>query len=388
MTRGTLATARELGYSKVDLVLLVGGSTKMPQVGARLKQEFGREPQVHDPDQSVAKGAAVYGQKLSTGQETSIESARKLGTSPLADSPRPNFFVILELDPAMPWNPAAFQVALSDKRNLWARQAQGVKGTEVYNAARRSLALISDIERIMLRDPEGREKERKEALQHAAAELHGKRDQFAEQLDLMLEKGYLWDVEYETLCRERAVLDADAGLRRKLEYADKRPLKQPKKDLGRLDAATERNLRSNLATLRQPSLYHVLQQVEAGVTEATSRAGLLAAADKLYQKARHTADKSRPEVGAMQQLSGIARRVFGTDDMKKRHDTSTRLFPLDAIIARYETVLSATRAIDPSQLDRFLREAAQKGIDIDVARRVHRSLPGEKLVARGIICFG
>jgi molecular chaperone DnaK len=82
MTRDTLATARELGYSDVDLVLLVGGSTKMPQVGERLKQEFGKEPQVHDPDQSVAKGAAVYGQKLAIGDRIRTELAKKLGTTP------------------------------------------------------------------------------------------------------------------------------------------------------------------------------------------------------------------------------------------------------------------------------------------------------------------
>jgi hypothetical protein len=283
---------------------------------------------------------------------------------------RPNFFILLELDPAMSWNLAAFQIALSDKRNSWARQAQGVKGTQAYNAAKRSLDLIEDIQRLMLRDPEGREKERQEALQHAAVELRGKRGQFAEQLDLMLEKGYLWDVEYEKLGSEKAMLDADAGLRRKLEQAERRPLKQPKKDLGRLDAATERVLRTNLATLRQPSLYAVLQQVEPGVTEATPRAGLLAAADKLYREAQKKARKNLPDVGAMQQLSGIARRLFGTDDLKQRHDSSTRLFPLDAIIARYEKGLAAIRAIDSRQFDRFLREAAQEGIDIDVARDV------------------
>jgi molecular chaperone DnaK (HSP70) len=81
-TRGTLAIARELGYSNVDLVLLVGGSTKMPQVGERLKQEFGWKPQVHDPDQAVAKGAAVYGQKLAIGERIRTELAKELGTTP------------------------------------------------------------------------------------------------------------------------------------------------------------------------------------------------------------------------------------------------------------------------------------------------------------------
>lgn len=82
MTRDTMAVARELGHADIDKLLLVGGSTRMPQVMERLRQEFGKEPQVHDPDQSVAKGAAVYGQKLAIGRQISIEIARELGTTP------------------------------------------------------------------------------------------------------------------------------------------------------------------------------------------------------------------------------------------------------------------------------------------------------------------
>ena len=62
-----------------DLVLLVGGSTKMPQVSERLKQEFGKEPQVHDPDQAVAKGAAVYGQKLAIGLRRELDHVAAAG---------------------------------------------------------------------------------------------------------------------------------------------------------------------------------------------------------------------------------------------------------------------------------------------------------------------
>jgi molecular chaperone DnaK (HSP70) len=54
----------------------------MPQVSRRLQEELGKEPQVHDPDQAVAKGAAVYGQKLSVGRRIRIEIAKELGTSP------------------------------------------------------------------------------------------------------------------------------------------------------------------------------------------------------------------------------------------------------------------------------------------------------------------
>jgi hypothetical protein len=285
-----------------------------------------------------------------------------------AGGSRPNFYLLLGIDPAAPWNLATCQHAVSDKRNQWAKQTQGVKGTETYNAAKRGLALISDIEQLMLRDPEEREKERQAALRQAETERRGKLGQFTRKADLKLEKGYLWDTEYEGLSSELAALGGDPGLQRKLDRAEKRARKQPEKDTGRLDAATERNLRTYLATLGQPNLYAVLRQVEASVTESTPLAELRAAADKLYQKAQHTANKNLPEVGAMQHLSGIARKVFSADDAKKRHDTSTRLFPLHPIIAQYEKDLADTLAIDSRQFDRFLREAVQQGVDIDAAR--------------------
>jgi molecular chaperone DnaK (HSP70) len=82
LTCDTLTIARYKGHSDVDKVLLVGGSTRMPQVIERLRQELGKKPQVHDPDQAVAKGAAIYGQKLAIGRRIRTEIARELGTTP------------------------------------------------------------------------------------------------------------------------------------------------------------------------------------------------------------------------------------------------------------------------------------------------------------------
>jgi molecular chaperone DnaK (HSP70) len=44
----------------IDEVLLVGGSSKMPLVSAKLEERLGIKPIVADPDLSVAKGAAIY----------------------------------------------------------------------------------------------------------------------------------------------------------------------------------------------------------------------------------------------------------------------------------------------------------------------------------------
>jgi molecular chaperone DnaK len=61
-TRETVEKAKELGVEKIDRVLLVGGSSFMPAVAERLAQGFdGWVPELADPNQAVAKGAALLG---------------------------------------------------------------------------------------------------------------------------------------------------------------------------------------------------------------------------------------------------------------------------------------------------------------------------------------
>lgn len=58
-SRSVLEAARKKGVDRIDELLLVGGSSRMPQVTARLRTEFGLEPKLFEPDEAVAKGAAI-----------------------------------------------------------------------------------------------------------------------------------------------------------------------------------------------------------------------------------------------------------------------------------------------------------------------------------------
>jgi len=64
LTNDMLDTAKKKGYHRFDEILLVGGSTYMPQVARRLHEEFGFEPKLYHPEEAVAKGAAIYGWKM------------------------------------------------------------------------------------------------------------------------------------------------------------------------------------------------------------------------------------------------------------------------------------------------------------------------------------
>ena len=54
-----IAIAKEKGYN-IDEILLVGGSTRMPQVTKALIEKYNMEPKILEPDEAVAKGAAIY----------------------------------------------------------------------------------------------------------------------------------------------------------------------------------------------------------------------------------------------------------------------------------------------------------------------------------------
>ena len=90
LTHEMLADARAKGHTKFDKVILVGGATRMPQVRNRLVAEFNMEPEIYDPDEAVAKGAALYALKESLQDQVQDFLATKVaadGTAGQAGRP-------------------------------------------------------------------------------------------------------------------------------------------------------------------------------------------------------------------------------------------------------------------------------------------------------------
>ncbi|GHO79958.1 molecular chaperone DnaK [Ktedonobacter sp. SOSP1-85] len=96
VTKATMDAARAHGVKRFDQILLVGGSTRMPQVREQLEAEFHLPIQILEPDLAVAKGAALYGQKLlvdevverKVGQQRGVSSLAKNGMPVLVESKR------------------------------------------------------------------------------------------------------------------------------------------------------------------------------------------------------------------------------------------------------------------------------------------------------------
>lgn len=65
------------GWADIDKILLVGGSSRMPQVAAMLQEESGKVPEMLEVDLVVAQGAALYAviQTLKKRQEEGADKA-------------------------------------------------------------------------------------------------------------------------------------------------------------------------------------------------------------------------------------------------------------------------------------------------------------------------
>lgn len=83
LLNNVLETAEKQGYpiSKIDKVLLVGGSSRMPQVAAMIERDYHVKPISADPDEAVAKGAAVYASNEKAYNDFIAVEAAKTGKS-------------------------------------------------------------------------------------------------------------------------------------------------------------------------------------------------------------------------------------------------------------------------------------------------------------------
>jgi len=80
LTKQMLEEAKLKGVVSFDKILLVGGSTYMPQIEEILAKNFpGKPVEKFDPNESVAKGAAIYGQQLAVNGELIRKIAEQTG---------------------------------------------------------------------------------------------------------------------------------------------------------------------------------------------------------------------------------------------------------------------------------------------------------------------
>lgn len=123
-TEELIQTASKKGYDKIDKLLLVGGSTYMPQVRSNLESKYNFDIQIFDPNQSVAKGAALYGYK----EYLIGELAKEVGTD--------------ELDQAKPEERKEAVARLSGRTGKTVEEINKVIDAEIINVTSKSFGVV------------------------------------------------------------------------------------------------------------------------------------------------------------------------------------------------------------------------------------------------------
>ncbi|GIJ27003.1 hypothetical protein Vqi01_21650 [Micromonospora qiuiae] len=281
------------------------------------------------------------------------------------DDKRPNFFLLLGLDPNASWDQALFTREFAQHRASWTKASTGL-GRRAQEA-KKNLFLAKKIEQLM-RDPTLREQERDQASQLQEAGRIARRRDLNDRLDVLLARGFLLDEEVSKLREDFAeALESSPELRQRLDAASVREAKPA--DEASLAPSVETELLNNLSGVGAKSLYDVLRDIDQAITDTSPRELLLAAADQLADRAHKIKDKRDPKVLHWERLSRLARVVFGTEEERRRHDVSMRRAQLRFLVSTFEEALSVAREMTAGQVELFLRRAREQGIDdLDDAR--------------------
>jgi molecular chaperone DnaK (HSP70) len=131
-TEEMVETAKQRGYAKIDKLLLVGGSSYMPQVIDRVKRAFQFEVKIYDPNQAVAKGAAIFGFKCHLENEVKRLLSEETGQSEES----------IELADVSSEEKEKYLNEVSRKHGYALSGAQKLFGTSIENVASKSFGLV------------------------------------------------------------------------------------------------------------------------------------------------------------------------------------------------------------------------------------------------------
>jgi hypothetical protein len=295
-----------------------------------------------------------------------------------------NYFLALDVDPDEPYDEPTMAHALARARNRWStnRNAASLKRKAEAN---RYLALLDDMSRVMLgTTPEAvaeRLRHAARARDAAAKEKTARRQAFSRRLSLILEKGFLYDVEIAALTTDFPTLVAEADTAARIAAVEVRRHGTPSRQLPEgLDQTVAAEIESLLASLGEESLYTLLAKVDPAVSEHSgSLEQLRLAAEKLYRDISNQADKQKAGVTATTTVSGHAKRIFSSQANRDQYDTTRRLAPVTRLIELYRQDLGQAKEVSSSQFDRFLREVRAVGFeDLELAQAMFEDYFGQR----------
>jgi Double zinc ribbon len=281
----------------------------------------------------------------------------------MSETLRPNFFILLDIEPTQPWSESLFLEKLDEKRAEWTKKAKNPKNRLKYESYNR---LVLQIKAVMS-DVEQRKKEADAAIQQKSQEQQKWQEEFQNELTLIAAKGYVTDDEIVYLTKQYSDKKTEVDIRNELRK--QRIQIQTKTaetgDLGDLlDSSEMERIKENLEKLAKKDLYDFL---DASKSSRTS--DLRQRAEDIYKQNLAKADKS-PEVTASSELAGDAKKNFKDEDARSRYDRSLAKDKFEVLLGdKVKKIVEASseKLIRAKQFQHLLEIARSKHLDIDRA---------------------
>lgn len=304
---------------------------------------------------------------------------------------RPNFFILLDMDPTKPWSDKLFVEILERKRAEWTKGSKNPKNRAKYAGY---MELVPRIKAV-LTDPEKRKQEAVEATQQRSVAEQEWRDKFHESLDAVALKGFVTEDEIINLVKQYAGKIAELEVRAELKQKkiEIRTKSTKSETADYLDPSRFTRIKAALQIVRKKDLYDFL---EASVQTRTE--DLRQRAENTYKQNQSKGTKTA-EVTASSELAGDAQDIFKDELGRTRYDLTIAYDKLDSILGvkvRDLVTSSSEKLIYSKQFEFLLDIARQEGLDIDrssefireEAKKLKASVEvsGQEAIKQKIIC--
>lgn len=267
--------------------------------------------------------------------------------------PRPNFFLLLGLNPNATWNQSQFEQVLKEKINQWARDSSGVARKAL--TAKTYRALIPKIREVMA-DPELRKQEADTAKTAMAQDNQAKQEQFEQQLSFINAKDSITEEEITKIVDAFKDILSAKEIRSRIKPEIISSSATPTKTIRPLDTSLAKNISDLLQIVHMSSLYELLER-----TNKTATPELYRAAEALYTRMVRLPPNA--DVTVKSQLAGLARDVFKSHEMRTRYDETLRLASLHQQLKELDDFIriSKDKELNVNQIQIFLAKAQAKG---------------------------
>ena len=244
---------------------------------------------------------------------------------------KPNFFILLGINPDDPWDQAKFDAMLEEKRKEWSRKSSAVGNVRIE--AQRNLALYGEIKDVMS-DKAKRDLQAEAARKERMAGQSARIEQFERQLEMLAGKGFLEQPEVDRLVADFKDVLSEREIRSRIKVPVRAPDPQAGKTQQQLEPATVKAIDERLRALQKKDLYDLL-----GMSPSVSSDQLLKAAQALAEDMLRRQPKTQ-EVTLQAELAGHAKTIFKTEEMRHKYNESLRYSTLNALLEELEKIVA------------------------------------------------